>query len=376
MYKISMKKISILVSIAFFAILFVVIVILLNFSNIVKVRNADDKPYRVALLLDGIRSDRSWGQSHYDALARVTGDLGIELLCRENVSSDETFDKVVTALIEDEGCSVIVAASFFYGERLPELTAKYPKVYFLHASGLDSGDNLCSFYGRMYQYRYLCGIITGTQTKTGKIGYVASYPTSEVNRGLNAFALGVRSVSPDAQVFTAFSGSWKDSERDRATAEKLINEYGVDVLSQHTDTLAPLETAKEHGILAAGCHFDNSDIIGESYLTGCVWQWDVFYREQILACMQSRFHGGHRWLDSESGIMSIVDPTKTDPTRTGYEEQLKAAQDKLASRSFDVFYGPVNDNNGELRIAVGESMSDESMLNKFDWYAEGVVIVE
>ena len=375
MKKISMTKISIIVSTAFFAILFAVIVILLNFSGIVKNKAKDDSPYRVGLILDGVRSDRSWGQSHYDALGRVAGEIDVELVCRENISADENFDTAVADLVENEGCRVIIAASYFFGERLGGVTEKYPDTYFLHASGLDSGANLCSFYGRMYQYRYLCGIIAGTQTKTGRIGYVAAFPTSEVNRGLNAFTLGVRSVAPEAQVFVSFSNSWKDSERDRAAAERLINECGIDVLSQHTDTLAPLEAAEHHGVLTIGCNYDNSDMFPDTYIAACVWHWDGFYREQLLACMQGRFRGVHIWKDSESGIMELVVPAHSAGS-AAYDEPLKAAREKFASRTFDVFYGPVSDSSGTLRIAAGESMSDESMLKKFDWYTEGVTVVE
>ena len=375
MKKLSMAKISIMVSIAFFAILFAVIVILLNFSGIVKGTEKNNEPYRVGLILDGARDDKSWGQSHYAALGRVAQEMNIEVICRENVPADENFDNTVADLVENESCRVIVAASYFFGDRLGEVTAKYPDTYFMHASGLDSGENLCSFYGRMYQYRYLCGIIAGTQTKKGNIGYVAAFPTVEVNRGLNAFTLGVRSVKPDARVYVSFSNSWKDSEHDRAASEKLINEYGIDVLSQHTDTLAPLEAADEHGVLSIGCNFNNCYMFPETYIAACVWKWDGFYKERLLACMQGRFKGKHFWLGSESGIMELVIPTRAEGS-DAYRKPLEAAREKFASRTFDVFYGPVNDSSGTQRIAAGESMSDESMLKKFDWYTEGVVIVE
>ena len=50
-------------------------------------------------------------------------------------------------------------------------------------------------------------------------------------------------------------------------------------------------------------------------------------------------------------------------------------QDVLKNRSFDVFYGPVFDNTGRLRVPEKESMSDE-MLNSIDWYVEGVTVEE
>ena len=371
-----MAKISIMVGIAFFAILFAVMVNLLNFSKNAYTSGSAEEPYRVGLIMNGVSDDRSWGQSHFDALSRVTAELGATLLCRENVDAGESFDETVRELAETEKCSVIAVASDVYADKISETAGKYPEVYFLHASGTESGKNLCSFNGRIYQYRYLCGIIAGTQTRTGLIGYAASMPTSEVNRSINAFALGVRSVSPDAKVLVSFCGSWTDEEKARANAQRLIAEYDIDVLTHHTDSLAPLETADKNGIFTIGVNFDNSDLFPATYLTGCVWEWDNYYREQLSDCIRGNFRGEFRWLGAESGIMKLVDPEKTGNAAPGYEDALKDAQERLSSRSFDVFYGPVNDNSGVQRIAEGESMSDGSMLNKFDWYAEGVEIVE
>jgi basic membrane protein A len=48
----------------------------------------------------------------------------------------------------------------------------------------------------------------------------------------------------------------------------------------------------------------------------------------------------------------------------------------LTNGSFDVFYGPIWDNTGELRVGEGENMPDEMLLNSFDWYVKGVHIHE
>ena len=76
--------------------------------------------------------------------------------------------------------------------------------------------NLSTYFGRIYQIRYLSGIVAGLQTETNEIGYVAAFPIPEVNRGINAFTLGVRSVNPDATVYVSWTNSWND---DTATAD-------------------------------------------------------------------------------------------------------------------------------------------------------------
>ena len=139
MNSISMAKISIMVGIAFFAILFAVMVILLNYSKNAYTSGASEESYRVGLIMNGVSNDRSWGQSHYDALSRVTAELGAALLCRENVDAGESFDETVRELAETKKCSVIVAAYDVYSDRISETAGNYPEVYFLHAAGTESG---------------------------------------------------------------------------------------------------------------------------------------------------------------------------------------------------------------------------------------------
>ena len=49
---------------------------------------------------------------------------------------------------------------------------------------------------------------------------------------------------------------------------------------------------------------------------------------------------------------------------------------RLISGTFDVFYGPIIDNEGTVRIKEGHSMTDDHLLNDFFWYVEGVVVDE
>lgn len=375
MKRLSMAKISILVSVTLFSILLVTIIIILNFNRSNTGTDKVDDRMRIGLILNGRIDDHSWGQSHYDSLMRISDEVQLDIIYRENTPEDEGCEAVVRELVETEKCTVVIANSFGFGEYMTAAAEKYPDVYFFHASGSESGRNLSSYFGRMYQFRYLSGIIAGVQTATGRIGYVAAFPIDEVNRGINAFTLGVRSVRPDAEVYVSFCDSWTDEETARASTEKLINEYSVDVVTMHTDSLSPLETADKNGVWSIGYNCDNSDMFPDTYLTACVWEWDSYYREQIQACRQGKFHGEHTWLGYESGIMKLVDPAKTGNAVPGYEAPLKAAEDRFADCTFDVFYGPVTDNNGVLRIPEGESMSDRSMLEDFGWYAEGVRIV-
>jgi basic membrane protein A len=76
----------------------------------------------------------------------------------------------------------------------------------------------------------------------------------------------------------------------------------------------------------------------------------------------------------EDGIVGLSDLT---PNCTpGTKEAVDEATGRFESRKFDVFYGPITDNIGTLRVPDKESMSDEEMNSGFDWYVEGVIVEE
>ncbi len=327
---------------------------------------------RVGVLLNGSVNDGSWSQSHYEGLQYVAEELNLEILYKENTEEAQA-EQYIEELIEQD-CKIIIANSFGFGEAVTAAAEKNPEIYFLHATGVGHGKNLSTYFGRMYQIRYLSGIVAGMQTETNEIGYVAAFPISEVNRGINAFALGVRSVNPEATVYVSWINSWTDDTATEAATYQLLEQHDIDVLTMHTDSLKPLEIAEKEGILSIGYNADNSQKYPNTYLTAAIWNWENFYSPTILRCLQGKFEGKHYWESVNTDIVSLA--PLTDKVKPGVEEKVAVQLERLNSGTYDVFYGPIADNEGNLRIAEEESMTDDAMLNCFDWYVEGVVIDE
>lgn len=331
------------------------------------------KMTKVGFLLNGSCMDGSWGQSHYEGMEKSAKELNLNVQYRENVPQDERCETIIEELIE-EGCEIIICNSFNYSEWMLEMADKHPEIYFFHATGIEERKNLSTYFGRIYQMRYLSGIVAGLQTETNEIGYVAAFPIDEVNRGINAFTLGVRSVNPEATVYVEWSDSWTGETETEAATEALLNSHNIDVLAMHSDSNKVLEVAEERGVWSIGYNMDNSEKYPNTFLTAAVWDWDNFYAPRILECLQGKFQGKHYWEGIETGIISLA--PLTSHVKEGIAETVAEAEEKLKSGSYDVFYGPIKDNEGKVRVKAGESMSDEAMLNKFDWYVEGVVLNE
>lgn len=360
-----MKKIYIIA-----AIIIIAIIAGIFYINIYEAETEVTKETtKVGVILNGETDDQSWSQSHYEGLEQTAKELNLNILYKECVTL-ESIEGIIDAFVE-EGCEIIIANSFEFGECINQVSSKYPEVYFFHATGVGEGKNLTTYFGRMYQIRYLSGIVAGLQTKTNEIGYVAAFPISEVNRGINAFTLGVKSVNSEAKVYVSWTNSWNDDMAAEEATNLLMNRHNIDVLAMHTDSVRPLEIAEEKGVMSIGYNVDNSAHYPETYLTAAVWDWENFYTPNILKCLQGKFEGNHYWEGVETGIVSLA--PLTDNVKNGTEDIVAQEMEKLRSGTFDVFYGPIIDNCGNLRVKEGESITDSVMLNKFDWYVEGVI---
>lgn len=364
-----MKRIGIITSIVF-----AVIIIGLMLVNIKDGEfDVTKEPTKVGLILNGAADDRSWGQAHFEGLMESAGKLNLEVLYRENVAMGEACTDAIEELIR-EGCEIIICSSYGYGESVAKAAGRHPDVYFFHAAGVQAYKNVTTYFGRIYQMRYLSGIVAGLQTETNQIGYVAAYNISEVNRGINAFALGVRSVNPDAKVYVSFSNTWSGDAKTGEAARKLFDTYDIDVTAMHTDSLEVLREADARGIYSIGYNYDNAKSFPDTFLTAPVWNWEVFYSGRILECIQGKLAGDSYWEGVEGGMIGLSPFTKN--VKEGTRQKVEEAGKRLMEGSFDVFYGPVRDNEGNDRVLAGENMSDDALLNAFDWYVAGVEIYE
>ena len=325
---------------------------------------------KVGFILNGTIDDHSWGQAHYEGMELCADSLNLEVYYRENVPADEQCNEYIEELI-DQGCEIIICNSFGFGDYALEMAKAHRDIYFFHATGVEETDNLATYFGRIYQMRYLSGIVAGLQTETDEIGYVAAFPLSEVNRGINAFTLGVREVNPDAQVYVEWTQSWTGDAEAEAATEKLLGKHNIDVLTIHTDTNRTLEIAEERGIWCIGYNMDNYELYPDTFLTAPVFEWENFYEPHILECLQGKFASKHYWDGAETGIVSLAPLSRN--VKPGIRKAVDTANQKFLKGTFDVFYGPVTDTDGNVRIREMESMTDNEMLSAFDWYVDGVV---
>ena len=321
---------------------------------------------KVGFVYIGAIGDEGWTDSHNDGRLYLEEELGVETAYMENVTEDSGCEDAIRNLI-DQGCNVIFTTSFGFGEWTQKVALDHPDLYFMHASGNIQEENMSNYFGRIYQARYLSGIAAGMKTETNKIGYVAAMGIPEVVRGINAFTLGVRSVNPEATVEVVWTGAWGDAAVEKAAARELINK-DCDVLTKHQDTAAVLLAAEEaEGVSCIGYHYPTADVAPNSYLTAPVWDWGPYYVEQVQKIIDGTWESESYW-----GSEVVKLDTLSDLCAEGTEDAIKEAQERLDSGEWDVFYGEIKDQDGNVRVEAGQSLTDEEMLS-LDWFVEGVI---
>ena len=317
-----------------------------------------------------------------------THDLGIQGM-QENLglNSDQIERKIVDdsdadatekAIKEciDDGCKIIFTTSWGYMETTSEMAEQYPDVYFSHGTGyLSNGKNFNNYFGRIYQARYLSGIVAGMNTKSNKIGYVAAQDSSnsEVTGGIDAFAIGVESVNPDAKIYVAVTNSWYDPDKEKAASEQLLD-MGCDVMAQHCDTAYPQTLAQDRGVYGIGYNSDMSKETPDSCLTSVIWNWSAYYTSAVKSVMNGTWDGSNYYGGMAEGLVGITNLAGF--AADGTQEKVDKATAAILSGENNVFDGVLETNTGDTIGSEGSTLDDATITGGINWYYRNVAVVE
>jgi len=327
-------------------------------------------PVRAAFVYIGPPGDLGWTYEHDRGRQILEDELGdaVETTYIEDVPEGPDAARVIRQYAQ-EGWDVIFTTSFGYMEPTHEVAQEFPDVIFEHCSGFMTRENMATYFGRIYQPRYLSGIVAGEMTDSNVIGYVAAFPIPEVIRGINAFTLGVRSVNSDAEVRVVWTNTWYDPVKEREAAEALLDE-GADIITQHQDTTEPQKAAAERDALSIGYDSDMREFVGDTVLTSPQWDWGTYYVDTVQNIVDGTWESHQFWGGLESGVVKLAEMSPLVPDDV--LQQVDSERERITGTDWDVFCGPINDQDGNEAVADGECLSDEEMLN-IDWFVEGVV---
>lgn len=323
---------------------------------------------KVGFIYVGPVGDFGWSYQHDQGRLAIEEHFGdqVETSFLESVPEGADAERAIERLARS-GHGLIFTTSFGYMDPTLKVAAKYPDVKFEHATGYKRADNVSTYSSRFYEGRYVIGQMAARMSETGVAGYIASFPIPEVVRGINAFLLGAQSVNPDFSLKVVWVNSWFDPGKEADAAKSLIDQ-GVDILTQHTDSTAPMQVAAERGIKAFGQASDMIAFGPETQMTSIIDNWNDYYIARTQAALDGSWESADTWGGMDAEMVHMAPVTNVPDDVKAMAEETMA---KIKSGEFHPFTGPITKQDGSPWLAEGEVADDGTLLG-LNFYVAGV----
>ena len=325
----------------------------------------------IGALYGGPITDAGYNQAMHESVMAIKQNIDcVQIIEAENVPDEAGATTTMENMIQ-QGAKMIIATAFNHQYPALALSQSHPDVIFEHAGGWELGPNFANFYGKPPEAWYMMGVAAGKMTQTNKMGFVAAFPLNWTLTFVNAFELGAQSVNPAVETYVAFTFAWGDSAKEADATNSLINQ-GCDVITMHVDSpTTVIGTAESRGAysigfqsLAAQQFAPEYWISGTGFTLGGKLTWlastvlDGSWTPIFLRCGMA------------DGCMAMAPYGPKVPQEVqDYVNQVKA---DLEAGKIVVFTGPVVDQDGTVRVAEGEVLSDDAM-SAVDWFVQGVI---
>jgi basic membrane protein A and related proteins len=323
---------------------------------------------KVGFIYVGPVGDHGWSYQHDQGRLAIEKALGnqVETTYVENVAEADS-ERAIEQLART-GHGLVFTTSFGFMEPTLRVARRHPKVRFEHATGYKRADNVATYAAKFHEGRYIIGQIAGRMTKSNTIGYVAAFPIPEVVAGINAFFLGAQSVNPNVRIRVVWVNSWYDPAKETDAAKALLDQ-GVDVLAQHTDSPAPLQTAEARGALGFGQASDMERFAPKAQLTAIIDDWSDYYIRRTKAALDGTWKSEDVWGGLDSGMVKMA-PYKNMP-----EDVRKMAQETeeaIRTGKKHPFTCPIQRQDGAEVECKGKGVLADEQILGMNFYVRGI----
>ncbi|MBR5739256.1 MAG: BMP family ABC transporter substrate-binding protein, partial [Lachnospiraceae bacterium] len=325
-----------------------------------------DRKLKVAFLYNRKPEDSSWTYGH------ELGRLALDEACSnelvtvkyENVDPETEADEVLEQAIQD-GADVIFATTRLFMKSCLRAAIRHPKVKILACTLNAAHRYIRSYYARIYEAKYLSGIIAGILAENGKIGYLSNYPIPMNFANINAFSLGVKAVNPSAKVHL----KWTSEAGTDAAA--YFRENDIRIISGR-ELVMPSSISREFGLyrVEEDGSFTN--------LAMPIINWGILYQKLIASIRDGNFEdvdkrSGQRalnyWWGMESEVIDLV------ISRHVPEETVKFItflQERIRDSSLQPFKGRILSQNRVISEDENHVLTPEEIM-AMDWLSDNVI---
>ena len=328
-----------------------------------------DEPLKVGFIYLGPVGDFGWTYQHDIARQAAVEHFGdkIKTTYVENVAEGPDSEKVINDLA-NSGHKLIFATSFGYMNYVLNSAKKHPAVFYEHATGYKRTPNVSTYNIRFYEARYVQGVIAGKLSKAGLAGYVGAVPVPEVVQGINAFMLGMQSVNPKARLKFIMINSWYDPPKEGDAAKALIDQ-GCDILTQHTDSPAPLQAAAARGVKAFGQSTDMTKFAPNTQLSASTDVWGPYYIKRAEDELSGKWKSEATWGGLDSNLIVMAPYTNMPDDVKKLASDTEAA---IKAGTLHPFKCPIVDQDGKTVECKGDNHLDDAQIRGMNYYVQGI----
>jgi simple sugar transport system substrate-binding protein len=356
---------------------------------------AEEKKLKAGFVYVGPIGDQGYTYAHDQGrLAAEKALPWLETTFAESVPEGDA--QAVMDLMIKQGAKVIFATSSGYNPETLAVAKRHPDIIFANASGVTRASNVATYWAEAYQVDYLMGLIAGALTHTGKVGYVAPFPTSEIKRHVNSFALGVHEANPKASLCVRWIFAWYNPSAAKEAASALIGE-GSDIFCFGEDSPTVAQVAAQHQMPSFSIITPMDKFAPDFIASGLIVHQDIFYLDFLKKVHDGTYtpknlEGVDHWGLLASGAVELavrsgnrIDEKYAVPLRkvmlkhptlgslSAYDLVLKRLEQmSKPTPEFDPWDGPVLDRKGVIRIKAGVHPGRDVLLT-MDWAAPGIV---
>ncbi len=328
------------------------------------------KPLNIAFIYDRDPSTSDWLYAHElgrNHLKEVFGTK-IATLKVTTADSEDKAVEVMEDLILNEGTKVIFTTTAQQIDASLRIAVKYPQVKVLNCSLNTSHRYIRTYYARLYEAKFLSGMLAGILTETNQIGYLADYPIYGITANINAFAVGARMVNPKAVVHLEWTTK-KDEISREAIYHSLYND-GVDYISDQ-DMITPRHASRKFGMYK----LTKDQPVN---IAMPVVNWGVLYERIIRIILDNAWEKTdipsddraiNYWWGISSGVIDVILSKKVPAVTQRLIELMKR---NIVAEEFAPFGGELRDQEGNIRCEEGKCLAAEEIM-KMNWLAENVV---
>ena len=325
-----------------------------------------DKILNLAFIYDHTPETSSWTYGHELGRMAVQDYFRDAVTTRTYIAADpeKDIDHVLEEAIAD-GADVIFATTRLFLSGCLKAAVAHPDVKIMVCTLNASHRYIRTYYARMYEAKFLSGILAGILSKDGKIGYLTDYPLPMNIANVNAFALGVRSVCPNGKVYLQWSSE------EGADPESYFREAGIRMISGQ-ELAAPASVNREFGL------YEIMDDGSHMSLAMTVYDWGNLYCRLLENIREGMWDDAEKsakskalnyWWGMESDVIDLLISSRVPDEVQRLVEYLKTS---IKNGSYSPFYGIIHTQEGDIGVDENYIYSPEEIM-KIHWLCDNVV---